>query len=83
MWHLQGRLKEFQPSQLTRLGWLNPLDMDQTMDTEDIDIQVQEEGDIDIDIHTIQVMADVTMSAITTAVDGTVITRSNRQAATE
>jgi len=53
------------------------------MDTEDIDIQVQEEGDIDIDIHTIQVMADVTMSAITTAVDGTVITRSNRQAATE
>lgn len=59
------------------------MDMDHTMDTEDIDIQVEEEGDIDIDIHTIQVIADVSMSAITTAVDGTAITRSNRQAATE
>jgi len=53
------------------------------MDNIDGSIQVQEDTDIDIDIHTIRFIPDVTMSAISTAVDGTVITRSDRQAATE
>jgi hypothetical protein len=60
VWSSQlAALKELQRSQLMRLRWLKT-----TIDTKDIDIQVQEDTDIDIDIHTIQVITDVILSAI-------------------